>query len=255
MLRFVSARILYIRRFSAGYTKNYYTANLHMPECRSWHEGIIRPADMGAALCYAFGAESWEQVSRALCCDDSTDLPSGVSAREQATAIAKAGLGRSPKLVLDIGCGRGEIAATLAHMGVRAVAVDPSAAAEALVAETAQKFYGLPPDAVPFVKSTGLKALRAHGKASDTVIFCESIEHIPLGELYATIEWISDHAPDVPGGIRVVITNWPSYHPIRSVLGDWNHVHDVDDDLYDRICSYANRTVVRRGSHLVLHFD
>lgn len=249
------ARIRYRRRFNTGYTRSYYTDRRDIPECRSWHERIIRPADMGAALCYALGATSWEQVRETLRCDDRMELPSGVSARGQAAAIAEAGFGRSPKLVFDIGCGRGEIASTLAYLGVRVVAVDPSASAGALVGETAQKFYRLAQGAVSFRKSTGLKALRAHSEMPDTIVFCESVEHIPLHELYATFEWIACHAEAVSGGILVVITNWPRLHPIRAVPGDWDHVHDVDDDLYDRLCSYANRTVMRYGSHLVLHFE
>lgn len=251
----LSKGIRYRRRFSAGYTRGYYTDRRDIPECRSWHEGIIRPADMGAALCYAFGATSWEQVRQTLHCDDSMNLPSGASAREQAATIAGAKLGRLPRLVFDIGCGRGEVAATLAYLGVRAVAVDPSASAGALVGETAQKFYGLAPESVPFTRSTGIKALRMHNEVPDTIVFCESVEHIPLRELHATFEWIACHAAAIPGGILVVITNWPRLHPIRAVSGDWDHVHDVDDDLYDQLCSYASRTVTRRGSHLVLHFE
>lgn len=250
----LSTRIRYRRRFSAGYTRGYYTGRLDIPECRSWHEGIIRPADMGAALCYALGASSWKLVRQTLRCGDNMELPGGTSAREQAVVIAEAGFGRSPKLVFDMGCGRGEIAATLVHLGVRAVAVDPSASAEALVDETAQKFYGLAPGAVPFKRSTGLKALRTHSEVPDTIVFCESVEHIPLHELYSTFEWIASHAGAASDGILVVITNWPRLHPIRAVSGDWDHVHDVDDDLYDKLCSYASQTVARHGSHLVLHF-
>ena len=251
----VAAKIQYWRRFSTGYTRGYYTDRHDIPECKSWHEGIIRPADMGAALCYAFGATSWGQVRRTLQCDDSMDLPSGVSARAQAKTIMDAAFGRSPKLVFDVGCGRGEVAATLAYLGVRAVAVDPAASVSALIDETARRFYGLPTGAVRFRRATGLKALRMHGEVPDTIVFCESVEHIPLPELYATFEWVAGHAAAVPGGILVVITNWPRFHPIRAAPGDWDHVHDVDDDLYDRLCSYASRTVTRHGSHMVLHFE
>lgn len=54
--------------------------------------------------------------------------------------------------------------------------------------------------------------------------------------------------------IRAVVTNWPDFHPIRAEPGDWDHVHDVDDELYDRLASTAKRTVVRHGSHLVLDY-
>ena len=250
-----SARMLYWRRYSAAYTRDYYVRRTDVPECRSWHMGIIRPGDMGASICYALGATSWEQVCRTLGCDDSVGLPGGkTSAREQARIMGEAGLGRRPGLAYDMGCGRGEVASTLVHMGISAVAVDPSHAAGALVAETASRFYGLPSSSVQFERSTSLEALRRSARTPDTVIFCESVEHIPLRELFGTFEWIRDHAGGVRGGIRAIVTNWPRFHPIRAPRGDWDHVHDVDDELYDRLASLSHRTVVRRGSHLVLQF-
>lgn len=253
-----SARVTYRLRYNVAYTRDYYVAHADMPECQSWHRNIIRPADMGASICYALGATSWEQVCKIQGCDDSVSLPprGKTSAAEQAEIISSAGLGRKPGLVYDMGCGRGEVAATLIHMGISAVAVDPAHAAGALVDETAKRFYGLPAASVPFERSTAFGALRRSSQTPDTVIFCESVEHMPLGELFATFEWIRDHTGGARGGggVLAIVTNWPNYHPIRAPPGDWNHVHDVDDELYDRLASLSRKTVVRHGSHLVLQF-
>ena len=252
----VDARVTYRLRHRIAYTKEYYVGMTGNPEVQSWHRNIIRPPDMGAAICYALGATSWEQVCQIMGCDDSIALPRGkTSATEQARVIASAGLGRMPNLVYDIGCGRGEVAATLVYMGISAVAVDPSHAAGALVDETASRFYGLPSMSVPFERATCLQALRKSVQTPDTIIFCESVEHIPMKELVAAFDWIRDCAGSArKEGVRVIVTNWPTYHPIRAPPGDWNHVHDVDDELYDRIASRARKTVTRRGSHLVLQF-
>lgn len=249
-----AASIAYRRRFVTGYTTDYYTGRRNMPETASWYKGIFGPANMGAALCYALGATSYDEVRKTLGIDDGEcrAMPDNTSAREQAATI-RASATRRPRLVFDIGCGRGEIAATLAHLGIRAVAVDPSAAAGGLVRETAGRFYGIPQGGVEFVQATGLAALREYQEKPDTAIFCESIEHIPTDELYKTFEWMRRNAPpDV--GMRAVITNWPDFHPIRAEPGDWDHVHGVDDELYDRLASMARSTVVRHGSHLVLDF-
>ena len=251
----VDARVTYWLRHRIGYTREYYVGMIDNPEVQSWHRNIIRPPDMGAAICYALGATSWEQVCQILGCDDSITLPRGkTSAAEQAGIIANAGLGRKPNLVYDIGCGRGEVAATLVHMGICAVAVDPSHATGALVDETASRLYGLSSMSVPFKRATCLEALRKSVQTPDTIIFCESVEHIPMKELVAVFELIQNRAEGMHGEMRVIVTNWPTYHPIRAPPGDWNHVHDVDDELYDRLASRARKTVVRRGSHLVLQF-
>ena len=214
---------------------------------------------MGASICYALGASSWEQVAKIQGCDDSVSLPPSdkTSAAEQAEIIGNAGLGRKPGLVYDMGCRRGEVAATLVHMGIGATAVDPSHAAGALAGETAKRLYRPPAASVPFERTTSIGALRRSSQTPDTVIFCESVEHMPPSKLFATFGWIRDHAEGVRGGgggVLAIVTNWPNYHPIRAPPGDWNHVHDVDDELYDRLASLSRKTVARRGSHRVLQF-
>ena len=247
-------KVAYRHRFDTGYTLDYYKQD--NPECRSWEMGIIRPQDMGAAICYALGATSWNEVCRTLgIVDDGTDtrtLPS-TRAVDQAEAL-RAGATRTPHLVFDIGCGRGEVAATFAYLGIDIVAVDPSTAVGELVSQAPPKLYGLKSDYVKFTCATAFEALSESSRVPDTLVFCESIEHIPVNEVDKIVGWASSHADRHAAGIRVVITNWPYFHPIRAVPGDWDHVHDVDDDFYDRLASAAKQTIVRHGSHLVLDF-
>lgn len=246
--------IAYRRRFDTKYTLDYYKQD--NPECRSWKMGIIRPHDMGAAICYALGATSWDDVCRTLdIADDGTDtrtLPD-TRAIDQAKAL-RASATRTPRLVFDIGCGRGEVAATFAYLGIEVVAIDPSASVGHLVSLTPSKLYGMKSDAVKFTRATAFESLSSSPVVPDTIVFCESIEHIPVKEVDKTIEWVALHADARAAGIRVIITNWPYFHPIRAVPGDWDHVHDVDNEFYDHLASAAKSTIVRHGSHLVLDF-
>lgn len=242
----------YRTRFRTGYDLDYYTSR-DIPECRSYDMGIIRPGDMGAAILYAFGIDSYDDVSRILSIppSDPRHLPAGADVRSQATLLGSH-MSRRPRLAVDMGCGRGEIAATLAHLGVNTLAVDPSAHTENLVRDTARRFYGQATAPVPFLNKGCYSALRGMRTPPDTVIFCESIEHMPVKEVWRSFSLLSRMASLAPHGIRVIITNWIDLHPIRRVGRDWDHLHDVDDGFYDRLESYAGRTVFRRGSYLVL---
>ena len=239
----------YSTRFRRRYTAEYYTVGDN-PERKSWGMGIIRPGDMGAAILYALGAGSYDEVVRIMDMPpgDPRHLPSGTTALQQSAVLARH-VRRDPGFVVDMGCGRGEVAATLAHLGMEVVAVDPSAHAGRFVQETARRFYGMARP-IPFRSKSCYAALRGLGRVPDTVIFCESIEHIPEGEVVRAFELLSRMAGK--RSIRVVITNWIDFHPIRRSGRDWDHLHDVDDAFYDRLESYADRTVFRRGSHFVL---
>lgn len=243
----------YRARFRSGYDRDYYTAR-DIPECRSYREGVLRPGDMGAAILYAFGIDSYDDVRRILSIppSDPRHIPANADACSQAALLGRH-MKRRPELVVDMGCGRGEIACTLAHLGIDALAVDPSAYAETLVGEAARRLYGPGCRTPPFLNRGCHSALRGMRRVPDTVIFCESLEHMPEKEVWRSFGLLSRMASSAPGGvIRVIMTNWIDFHPIRRIGRDWDHLHDVDDGFYDRLESYAGRTVFRRGSHLVL---
>ena len=181
-------------RFRPGHAREHYTAR-DIPESRSYAMGIIRPGDMGAAVLYALGIDSYDEVRRILSVPegDPRALPLGTDARSQAALIARHAR-RRPALVVDVRCGRGEAAATLVHLGIDVLAFDPSVHAGALVEETAQRFYGLDRGAVPFEKKgcyRALKRLRRRGTIPDAVIFCESIEHMPEKEVWRSFDLMS----------------------------------------------------------------
>lgn len=131
---------------------------------------------------------------------------------------------RDPGLIYSIGCGMGVLEWNLEKAGCTVIGVDPS--------EGARELYRA---------STLVDRYPGGG---DTVIFCESIEHIPLAETLDIFERI-------PYGTRIIITNWPDHHPIEPEAPFNDHITRIDDALYDRL-SVGRPTVLRRGSHLVL---
>jgi SAM-dependent methyltransferase len=134
---------------------------------------------------------------------------------------------RDPGRVLSVGCGEGQLEVTLEGMGLTVTGVDPSLGALELY--RGGMLVG--------------EARQALAASAGTVIYNESIEHIPVEQTLQVRSWM---AP----GSRLIVTNWPDFHPIEPT-SDWDHITRVDDALYDRLAQ-GGQVVLRRGSHLVV---
>lgn len=131
---------------------------------------------------------------------------------------------RNPGVITSIGCGEGVLEAYLEQLGHTVIGVDPSPGARELY--------------------RGSTLVDRYPGDAGTVIFVESIEHLPD-------DVFDDIWQRVPAGTRIVITNWKSFHPIEPDGTGWDHITRIDDDLYDRLTE-GHRVVKRDGSHLVL---
>lgn len=129
---------------------------------------------------------------------------------------------RDPGLIYSIGCGTGEWESKMEEMGYEVIGVDPS--------EGPHELYN------------GKKIINKYPGGGDTIVFCESIEHIPENELNKILNVIPKRA-------RVIIVNWVDYHPIAPD-GSLDHITRIDDDFYDEITK-GKKVIVRNGSHLV----
>lgn len=130
---------------------------------------------------------------------------------------------RNPGIIYSIGCGTGMLEVTLEKMGNVVIGVDPSTGAKN--------------------KYRGSKLIDKYEGGGDTIMFVESIEHIPMAELDRIFSL-------VPSGARIIVVNWPDFHPINPFPGH-DHITLIDDQMFDRI-SALGTTVLRRGSHLVV---
>lgn len=130
---------------------------------------------------------------------------------------------RYPGQVVSIGCGAGRLEAELERLGCDVIGVDPSPGAKELY--------------------RGSTLVDRYEGGGDTIVFCESLEHLPVEEIDRIFALIPDHA-------RVIVVNWLGWD---TIVGNhsWDHITTVDADLFDRLSDGWN-VRVRNGSHLVL---
>jgi SAM-dependent methyltransferase len=210
-----------------NYTVSHYVDGDYA-EAVSYRDGAMR-LDQFNAIRYALGATS-----------NVTDMPARFA--EQVTMLGDWDWPRRPKLVLDLGSGRGELAAGLAALTIPYLAVDPSPGGSFLTPQTIVDWSGWRPH---FMAIPASEAVR--GFAADTFMLSEAIEHLPDSELDVVLsEARRQH-------VLLVVTNRLEYHPIEQDGTGWNHVRDVDDAFY-AVVAAGGQTVSQHGSHLVVQF-
>lgn len=223
----------------------------------SWSTGSLKFGDALAALAYAhnitfdtlrsafpevFTDERWQGQTESLnkrYIDEQIDF-----LNRNAT--------RRPKNVLEIGGGRGEVAATLHRMNIGVTSIEFGQGADRWYHETGEQFFGQGWQNIrPLNKSVEVAVNEVDLNSFDTIVMVESLEHIPE-EIFAPV-W--QKIVNQFHGLFIV-TNWLSYHPIA--VGQYasvaEHCRLVNDDLYDQWTTQARRCVFRDRSHLVLEF-
>ena len=245
--------VKYFFRYRLVYDTKQYTVKNgpDHPEVEAYHRRIIKPGDAGSALLYAVGITDYSRVMEIFKIRHQAEF-GPMDRFEQADAV-KRHMTRRPRLVFDIGAGRGEISALFTHIGIRSVPIEPSRAAGDLVRRTYREYYGIEECAGLINQNSfkGMKtALARHGRP-DTVIFCESIEHIPESEFQKTFGLIRR---SLEGGGIMIVVNFIQFHPITRDRINCNHLRTIDDEFYDGLSKCAREVVFRSGSHLVLRF-
>jgi SAM-dependent methyltransferase len=195
-------------------------------ESKAFNQGMLRPDEL-SALAYVEGETA--PVEDEMDFDELEQRP------------------HSDRLVIDVGCGRGMLAAALIRRGFRVHAIDFSHDAIQLTVETVTRRADpdrLKTQCIDFADIAHV----AFAKRPHAVIFSETLEHIPE----------EDFAQGWPTvltfGCLLVIVNFRDLHPIEIDTTGWNHIRRVDDKLYDWIASHGT-TLVRDGSHLVVKLE
>lgn len=124
------------------------------------------------------------------------------------------------KTILSIGCGLGDLEVKLESFGLNVLGYDP--------------YY--------HKEYKGQKCLATYnGEQADILLFCESIEHL-------TKEQTKEIIDAQKGGTKIIIVNWPDFHPIPEE--GFDHITRIDDDYFDWVLD-GREPEVRKGSHLV----
>lgn len=153
---------------------------------------------------------------------------------------------RNPKKILEIGGGRGEIANSLKFLGVDCISIDPGLEATKQYSITGKHFFGNNFRSVePVCQSLGQAVKNLNLTDFDTIIFCESIEHVQESEFYNFWNLVLTKFQGI-----FIVTNDLYYHPIP--IQEPEHIFEISDSLYDKLVSQSKNCWYRNHSHLVL---
>lgn len=211
-----------------------------------WNAKLLRLADAFCALGYAFGLthlqmkRDWPWLN--IQPEFPEYMPAPLTVLDQIGYLQNNAT-RTPKHVIDIGTGRGDIACTLDHMGIDVTAVDPNTAMDRWFEKTSLHWFGTK-HIGPKLLNGYLRDFEIDWSTYDTILMVESLEHIPAAEFDRAWENICRSFKG-----RFIVTNYINMHPIPAV--DDEHCRLTDDCLYDIMCA-AGTVVFRRGSHLVI---
>lgn len=211
----------------------------------------LRQGDMLPAIYYALGGTSYgekEEKDFAVC--DTLDKQIDMLKKLEKLKMGKLENKRRPRKVISIGSGRGEIDAVFRLLGIDCICVDPSPGAAIMYAQTMDKWANT--QNYKFVNKRYKDSLSDIGDDFDTLIFCESIEHISADEFESVWTTVKNILNKNNG--LLIITNWANFHPIYPDDSGWDHIRIVDDKFYDYLSMDAKKVIFRRGSHIVLQF-
>ena len=223
----------------------------------SWNNSSLKFGDALPALAYAHGISfdavksEFPEVFTNGREDSHTESHNKRYIDEQINFLTRNAT-RHPKNILEIGGGRGEVAAAVHKMGIGITSVEVGEGANQWYRETGKKFFG--PDwenVTPLNKGVEEAIDDLDLSKFDTIVMVESLEHIPEENFNKVWKKITEQFH----GLFIVV-NWLSYHPIA--VGQYaspeEHCRLVDDALYDTWTAQARRCVFRDRSHLVLEF-
>ena len=224
-----------VNKYKKGYDANYYTNPNFETKDYTEHQGAHKVI-LSAAL-YALGYDSYSEQASIL------DEMDGRHHTEQAR-ILKREARTFPRYVVDVGGGRGELAALLQAVGVDTTVLDPSTGSDEMCLQTSLWFG----QGIHHIRRPLKDIWSVLDRLPDCVIMCESIEHISDDELNRLLDGL-------PSPLKMIIVNHLDFWPIpKNSWPAWNHIRTIDDDIYDKLSKKADSVIFRDRSHLILQW-
>ena len=144
------------------------------------------------------------------------------------------------RLVLDLACGTGSLAVSLARQGVEVIAVDGS---QEMLAQAMSKSAGLVPPILYLCQE--MTGLDLYGTVDTTLCTLDSLNHLPgkeaIGEVFHRV-WLFTE----PGGLFLFDMNTPEKHKNR--LGGSTFVRETQEVC----CIWQNAWDSKNGDNGVL---
>lgn len=196
----------------------------------------LRPGDAFPAVCYAYGLFDIRDVDYPL--DEQIDIIKNNSVR-------------TPRSVLEIGSGRGDVSQFFSNMGSKVFSIDCNPFAEELQKHTKETMY----NNVVNDYTLGIGALEQFlddlPTDIDTIVMIESIEHIFPNEWAVAWARLKDILSANHG--RLIITN--VIHPVGTRHDPTpEHVMEVDDQFFNQLENQCKGVVFRRRGNICLDF-
>lgn len=229
----------------------------------AWNKRTLKFGDNLAALCYAYYiewdtlVENFPDVFNKSKHGDTFDHNYTI---EHIIEFLKRKAMHWPNNLLEVGGGRGELSNLMTYLKTPHTSVEVYDAADIWYEKTGVQYFGSEhKHQSPLIGP--IEKLLAENKIDlskfDTIIFPESVEHIPVENFNYVMERIVNEFKG-----RFIVTNWKYYYPIIGSLEHTDrlhetmeeHVADINDEVYARWASKARKLIYKDKSHLILEF-
>jgi len=211
-----------------------------------WDYSVLKFGDNFAAILYAHDI-NYQSIYRDF---PKIGFPSGKSGfinytvKDQIDYILKHKK-RSPKNVLEIAGGRGEISTTLDYMGYKVTSVEFQKNAQKWFDKTSQKFFNKS-NKVNLINKN-IKNVDLDLSKFDTIIISESLEHIPEEHFKKFYNNLKNNFKGY-----FIITNWLYMWPLPAI--NKYHCREINNETFDKFKKDSKKIIYRFNSHICLQY-
>ena len=211
-----------------------------------WNKNVLKFGDNFAAILYAHNID-YQSIYKDF---PMVYFPAGkagfthYNVKDQIKYIIK-NKKRTPKNILEIGGGRGEISTTLDYMGYNVTSIEFQKNVKKWFDKTSIKFFNKSHKVNLINKN--IKDVDIDLNKFDTIIISEVIEHIPEKHFN---KFYNNLISNFKG--YFIITNWLYMWPLPAI--NKYHCREINDKVFNEFSRFCKKTKYRLYSHLCLEY-